>query len=264
MDQRDSTVSPSDEELKEYALSVVAQTGTLAGVKWALRLKYPIGSSRAKRITKSIERRVLGEAPEPKTPIQAPTEAKSPDGFAPLPFRVGVWDLEVSHLRSDLGTLIVSAFLDYHTGEIECKTILDFGGGEDAEKLLLEWTVEQYHSYDILIGQNSKAFDKNFLNGVLARYSLPFLRARFHIDTYEVARYGMKGLLSSSSLDGLAQFFGVDEQKDKPNKSDWRRAFALDEKSVKRIAERCISDVRVTALIFDKLKPYWHKWKGIQ
>jgi hypothetical protein len=175
-----------------------------------------------------------------------------------------VWDIETTNLRSDIGALIVVAFLNLGTGEEEVRTIYDFKGSRaEREKQLVEWASERYASADILIGHNSQAFDKNFMNGVRARHGLEHLPPRFHIDTYQVARNGFKGLLQSYSMENLADFFRLPIQKDKPSKHDWRQANLLDEESVSRIATRCVEDVRVNALLWEKMRPYWQRWKGV-
>jgi DNA polymerase III epsilon subunit-like protein len=131
----------------------------------------------------------------------------------------------------------------------------------DAERQLIEEVLALYSSASILIGHNSKAFDRNFLNGVCARHDLPAPPPRFHIDTYHVARYGLKGIYQSVSLDNLADILHVGV-KDRPSKHDWREASIRDEEALERIRERCESDVRLTAAVWSKLMPYWVLWRG--
>jgi DNA polymerase III epsilon subunit-like protein len=174
-------------------------------------------------------------------------------------FTVKVWDIETTNLRSDIGTLIIASFLDIHTGEIVTRTIKDFRGNE---KRLVLWVREQMVSADVLIGHNSTAFDRNFISGVLGRYGLEPLPPRMHVDTYHIARYGFKGIPQSYSMANLADLFSLVEKKDQPSKHDWREAGLLTPEALNRIKERCEADVRVNALLWEKLRPYWHLWKG--
>lgn len=182
--------------------------------------------------------------------------------------RTAVWDLETTSLKADIGSLLVSAFFDLDGGKIESKTILDFTEtiGRDRtwaelERELILWTVKKMLSFDILIGHNTKAFDRNFMNGVIARHGLEPPPQRFHIDTYHVARYGLKGLYQSASLANLADVLKVGGEKDKPAKEDWRLAISGDSAAMERLRIRCEEDVKLNALVWARLKPYWLLWQ---
>jgi len=173
-----------------------------------------------------------------------------------------VWDIECTNLRSDIGALTVVIFGELNSeGKIRkyyINDILKAGG----EKNLVKWTAKQITDADILIGHNSISFDKNFVNGVLARYNLPRLPKRQHYDTMFAARYGGKFLFQSVSMANLADIFRLPVQKDKPSKHDWREANLLTPKSVNRIKKRCKEDVKVQALLWDRLKEYQWIWRG--
>lgn len=176
--------------------------------------------------------------------------------------RCVVFDLETSNLRSDIGSLRVACFGELSANgtlkDLQTRDILEMHG----EKNLAEWIVNRIEEADILIGHNVDAFDKNFLNGVLIRWNLPKLPKRYYIDTLMVARYGMKGLLQSCSLENLADYFRLPIQKDHPSKHDWRGANDMEPEPLSRIRKRCISDVEITALLWAKLKPFWLDYKG--
>lgn len=176
--------------------------------------------------------------------------------------KIFVWDIETSNLRADIGSLRVGCFALLNYGgeikEIYTRDILEIHG----EKNLAKWIHSRFEEGDIFIGHNSKAFDRNFINGVLIRHKLPKIPKRMHIDTLEVARYGMKSLLQSLSMENLADYFKLPIQKDKPSKHDWRGSNDMEEESIKRIRKRCISDVHVNVLLWEHLKPYWFEWKA--
>jgi uncharacterized protein YprB with RNaseH-like and TPR domain len=176
--------------------------------------------------------------------------------------RTYIFDIETSNLRADIGSLRVACFAELNSnGEIFkllTRDVLEMHG----EKNLAQWITHRFEEGDIFIGHNSKAFDRNFINGVLIRHKLPKLPKKLHIDTLEAARYGMKGLLQSLSMDNLADYFKLPIQKDKPSKHDWRGANDMEEESIKRIRKRCISDVQLNVLLWEKLKPFWFEWKA--
>ena len=176
--------------------------------------------------------------------------------------RIYAFDLECSDLKSDIGTLTIAAF-----GELDSRgkvvhilvnDILSAGN----EKNLLKWVVNRITEADILIGHNSVAFDKNFLNGLLARHDMPRLPKRIHLDTMLTARYGGKFLFQSVSMENLADVLKLPIKKYKPSKHDWREGNILNPQSIKILRKRCVEDVKVTALLWNRLKEYYYVWRG--
>jgi len=176
-------------------------------------------------------------------------------------FRALVYDLECSNLKSDLGLLLCAAFLDLADGSILSKTIDDFGPRVSGEHRLVLWVKQQVEAADCLIGHNETGFDRNFINGVLSRYGETPLPKRIHIDTYMAARYGWTGLPSSYSLRNLSNFFGLSEEKESLDKDEWRTALA-DPEALRALRVHCERDVAVTALLWQRIKPYYFSWRG--
>lgn len=183
---------------------------------------------------------------------------------APLQFGVKVWDLETTDLNTFFGRLIVAAFLDINTMEVQKRNLYDFEGDErEKERQLLQWTWEQLEEGDVFIGHNTLAFDSNFLNGRFAIHGMDLITPpRLHIDTYQVARYGFKGRTQGYSLENLLDFFQVSVQKDKPSKHEWSDSVILDRYALERITDRCVADVEGTALLWPFLRPYYYRWRG--
>lgn len=177
-------------------------------------------------------------------------------------YKTVVWDIETTDFKADIGTLMVSSFLDLRVGIPNTRTIHDFRGDLAAqERQLAAWTADQVAQADAVIGHNVKAFDRNFLNGVLARERLPLMPKRTYIDTMLIARYGLKGKIGAS-MANLADVLGLPIPKDSPSKNDWRKYIGGDPDAVARITERCELDVIVTALMWQELRQYWYEWKG--
>ena len=176
-----------------------------------------------------------------------------------------VWDLETTDLKADIGSLIVATFGDMaqdgsisrlHTEDI--RSISGSGSKDTREKKLALWARDKVEEADILIGHNSLAFDRHFLNGVLFRHGERMCQKRIHWDTMQVA----KGKLSMGvSMANLADIL-LNDNKDKPSKHEWRQANLLDEDALKRLRQRCEEDVRLTADMWNRLKPIFHNWKG--
>jgi len=185
------------------------------------------------------------------------------EGAAPeVTFRTLVYDIECTNLRTDLGLLLCVAFYDMADGSIEAKTIDDFGPSRKVgEKELVKWAAEKVASADCLIGFNSDAFDKHYLDGVSARHGLPRLPKRIHIDLYQSARYGWGGLPSSYSLRNLTEFFHLERKKTSLDKTDWREALA-DPAAMVALRIHCEEDVDRTALLWQAMKGYYFDWRG--
>jgi len=178
------------------------------------------------------------------------------------PFRAVVFDIETTDFKADIGTLMVSSFLDLQTGVPNSRTVHDFSGSlAERERSLAVWTCKQIEEADVIIGHNVKAFDRNFLNGVCARNRLPLVPKRTYLDTMLIARYGLKGKIGAS-MANLADVLGLPIPKDAPSKNDWRLYIGGDPAAVERITQRCELDVIVNALLWDRVKMYYYAWKG--
>ena len=183
-------------------------------------------------------------------------------------YKAYVWDIETTDFKADIGSLMVSSFLDLETGLTNSRTIHSFSGTfKERERKLAEWTLGKIEDADTLIGHNIKAFDRNFLSGVCARQRLPQPARRDYLDTMLIARYGVKGKIGAS-MANLADVLDITDHhgnpvaKDKPSKNDWREYIAGDPAAVERITDRCEADVYVNALIWERLRPYYYEWKG--
>lgn len=195
-------------------------------------------------------------SPRPTTGAgKSGTSAGNPTTPGPA-VRVAVWDIETTDLKSDIGILVVSSFYYPDTDTCVTRTFKDF---PDGEKGLAVWTLEQIESLDFIIGHNVKAFDRNFLSGVLARHGLGVMPRRGWWDTLYIARYGLKGQLQSNSMGNLADVLGLDGDKYRPSKHDWREVL-VNPTALEDITRRCEEDVKLNYLLFQRLKPYFHRW----
>ena len=155
-----------------------------------------------------------------------------------------ILDLECTGLKADVHTLLVASFGVIEGDKlkkIKTRTILDFKGeNNEKEYKLLKWTRKQFNDADVLIGHNSIAFDRNFLNGVSLREGLGYLPRKIHIDLFQTLKGRHK--FSSLKLEAIADMLGVGE-KDKPERKDWREGSILTPEAVERLKERCEEDV---------------------
>lgn len=211
----------------------------------------------AQRHTTAV--RSVGTEEEAEVPPPVKEEG-TPSVGTPVPqagpaVRVVVWDIETTDFKSDIGRLTVSSFYFPDEGRLETRTFRDF---EDGERGLAVWTRDMLESVDFIIGHNVKAFDRNFLSGVLARHDAGMIPRRGWWDTYLIGRHGLKGNLGVS-MKNLADVFELGDGKYQPSKNDWRDVL-VDPDALEEIAKRCEEDVKLNWLIFLKLKPFMHRW----
>ena len=63
-------------------------------------------------------------------------------------------------------------------------------------------------------------------------------------------------------MENLADIFRLPIKKYKPSKHDWREGNLLTPVALKRIRYRCKEDVKITALLWFKLKEHYFNWRG--
>ena len=181
-----------------------------------------------------------------------------------------VWDLETTDLNTFMGRTLMCSMMDLATLEMQTRTVLEFCHDEitqdsldSAERDLLDWVVDRHEEADALIGHNTVGFDNGFIRGRLAaldmRRTLP---KRQHWDTMQIAKFGFKGRPQGASMKNLADFFRLPVQKDEPSKWDWAGSREVHEAALERLVYRCEEDVRVNALLWNKLRRYFHEWRG--
>ena len=173
--------------------------------------------------------------------------------------RTYVFDIETTGLKADIHTLLVAVFgeitPDGKVKKFYTRTVLDEGG----EEALVKWVRERWVEADCLIGHNSIAFDRNFINGVLLRYRLPLLPKRILIDTYQAVKGRLR--YSSHSLEALGDALGVGK-KDHPERKDWREANILTPAAVERLVTRCKEDVKLNGAVWAAVRELYHERWG--
>jgi uncharacterized protein YprB with RNaseH-like and TPR domain len=106
--------------------------------------------------------------------------------------------------------------------------------------------------FDIVIAHNGKLFDRKFLNARLMKAGHEPLRSIFFIDTMWTVRTHLR---TSSKLDNVQQFLGLEDAKTKITWDDWARAMSNDKKSMDAIVEHCTQDVLVLEQAHWRLLP---------
>jgi len=105
---------------------------------------------------------------------------------------------------------------------------------------------------EMIIGHNSKLFDRKFLNARLIKSNQEPMKQQFHIDTMWIIRAHMR---ASSKLQNVQQFLGLPDEKTPISWDDWQRGAAFDKKAMTEIVGHCIQDVLVLEEAYWRILP---------
>lgn len=173
--------------------------------------------------------------------------------------RIVAWDLECSSLSGMMGRILCSGFkeiLPDKKGELlvlrgDEKPFFNKKNLADDGRLAIAIR-DELEQYDLLVTHNGKLFDRKFLNARLLKAGAQPLRNMFHIDAMWLVRAHMR---TSSKLDNVQQFLGLEDEKTKITWDDWQRAMGGDTRSMNIICKHVTQDVIVLEEAYWKLLP---------
>ena len=124
----------------------------------------------------------------------------------------------------------------------------------DDSKLVTE-LVDELSQYAVLFAHNGLFYDRAMLNGRALAYGLPVLDSHAKmVDPYLVARKHLN--MRRNSLDALAEHMHLDEQKMHLSPEVWvKGALDHDEKAMKTLVARCVSDCAVLEQLATRILP---------
>lgn len=176
--------------------------------------------------------------------------------------KILVWDLEFlasKNWRNELkilpGYLICFCCKEVGKKEIITYSKLTHPGKDPTDdKPLVKAIGKVLQSADIHVFHYGTKVDFRFIQTKLFTYNMPILpEPPVMIDTCKLARNKLS--LKSNSLASVAKYLNLPEQKMPITEEQWYKAFAGDKKTMKLVEERCASDVRLTEMVYNKLKP---------
>lgn len=173
--------------------------------------------------------------------------------------RIIAWDLECSSLSGMVGRVLCCGFKEILTPERLVKPYVFRGDEEpyyskdiaDDSKLVVAIR-DELEKFDVLVAHNGKLFDRKFLNARLLKAGERPLQAKFFIDPMWIVRSHLR---TSSKLDNLQQFLGLEDEKTKITWDDWARALGGDRKAMDVIVKHVTQDVRVLEQAYWRVLP---------
>lgn len=173
--------------------------------------------------------------------------------------RIVAWDLECSSLSGMMGRILCGGFkevLPNRKGEVSVLRGDEkpyFNRRDLADDARLAVAIrDRLESYDLLITHNGKLFDRKFLNARLLKVGEQPLKSMFHIDTMWLVRSHLR---TSSKLDNVQQFLGLEDEKTKITWDDWQRAMGGDKRAMNVICQHVTQDVKVLEEAYWNLLP---------
>lgn len=176
--------------------------------------------------------------------------------------RIVAWDLECSNLSGMIGRVLCCGFKEVvppeHKVNLEPYVLRGdskkFKNPKDLadDGKLVTAIRDELEKFDVVIAHNGKLFDRKFLNARLMKAGERPLRAIFFIDPMWIVRTHMR---TSSKLDNIQQFLGLEDSKTKITWDDWARAMGSDRKAMDVIVEHVVQDVLVLEQAYWRLLP---------
>jgi uncharacterized protein YprB with RNaseH-like and TPR domain len=177
--------------------------------------------------------------------------------------RVIAYDLECSSLSGMIGRILCSGFKEILPPELKLNTKPYVFRGDDpkyknskdlADDSKLAVAIrDELEKYDIIVGHNCKLFDKKFLNARLAHAGERGLESKWTVDTMWLVRTHLR---TSSKLDNVQKFLGLEDEKTAISWDDWQRAVGGDKRAFDVIVKHNIQDVLVLEQAYWKLLPF--------
>jgi uncharacterized protein YprB with RNaseH-like and TPR domain len=161
--------------------------------------------------------------------------------------RIAFVDIEATGLRGDYNSTLVVSIKPYH-GETVSHVVKQPGNDQAVVRLAKE-SLEQFDAWVTYYG---KGFDIPFLNTRLLRWKRPPIQKRHHLDLYFSLKSNL--LTARKSQAHLLRFLDTPEQKMDMSPEEWNKVLANPAKNLKKMVQRCESDVHGLQGLYDKTK----------
>jgi len=173
--------------------------------------------------------------------------------------RAVAFDLECTSLSGMIGRILCCSFQPI-SGPDESLPVYTFRGDQkpyratdivDDSKLAIAIR-DELEKYDLIIGHNSKLFDRKFLNARLIKAGERSLKPIWHIDTMWVVRTHFR---MSSKLDNVQKMLGLSDEKTVIDWDVWARGATFNKGAMDEIVHHCEQDVKVLESAYWRLLP---------
>ena len=172
--------------------------------------------------------------------------------------RVCYWDIETTDLKASFGRIICGSVYHVQSNKMVTFRLDKYVRAKTAEGMHDDQQIcvdirNEIEKANVTCGWYSKGFDIPMLNTRLIKHGDRRLKSMLHLDAIWYAK-GWRGIKpNGASLAAVAEFFGLEESKQKVDADTWIDARHGSRKAMDIIQERCESDVRLTQEVTERL-----------
>lgn len=173
--------------------------------------------------------------------------------------KIRVWDLEVTHLKANMGFILSAAVKTVGEDDVYYWRIDNSPGYGDTPKSYMDDShlvaelVDFLSDSDVLVHHYGDRFDLPYLNTRALLHGIPVLPPIRTIDTWRVARNYLA--LTSNRLDTVNDLVNKETQKYKLPWENWRLCAYGDKKAMDQLVDYNINDVVALEESYLALRP---------
>ena len=157
-----------------------------------------------------------------------------------------IFDLETTKLEGHMGRLLCGSIMTYPSMEMVTYRWDQFAKDPSDDSGLAVAIRDHIEKHIFSCGYFTKGFDFGFLQARLMHPGNRKIKSMLHHDPIWAFK-GWRGLkIGSSSMKNVAEYLGLDEQKQEVKKEVWVKAGMGNIEALDILQDRCESDVRVT------------------
>lgn len=187
------------------------------------------------------------------------------DMSAPIPDKVGYFDIETTDFNANVGMMMCYCILDPETEVIHERLIDGVHNMDDYRKFVqymdrdvIEQLMEDLRKFDRVVTYYGSGFDIPFARtrALHWRMEFPEFQELVHTDVFYMVRSKLK--ITKKSLEGACRIVLGDEMTNKTHYNPvlWRRAGMGDPASLEKILDHCRWDVVDLRSLHEKMSPY--------
>lgn len=171
-------------------------------------------------------------------------------------YKVGILDIETSHLKADMGIMLSYAIKEHGTKNIvsSCITPAEVKS-DNMDKRLVKDCIKDMSKFDKLVTYYGTGFDLPFIRAraIANKLDFPLFGSIDHTDIYYIVKSKLN--IRRKSLECACQLYGI-EGKNHVLGKFWLKALGGNKKALDYILDHNKRDVIITDELYDKIRVF--------